>query len=289
MQDVRNIGIVGSGVVGSAIGKVYRLYGHNVLFYDINKIVLETLKSQSYQTTEDIQDVVSKCDIIFVCVPTPTVIKKQEQKNIMEACEALSEAFKKLEQKTTMYKIKTLCIKSTVLPGTTDKIIRPMFAKYNVKVCFYPEFLRAAFSIRDALNPDKTVLGCRNEDKIWIASELNPLLIIGNSTTFIVDTITAEMCKYAANLFLATKISYFNKFGEYCNRVGADSQIIGDIMKRDRQVGPYGVMAGKAYSGMCLVKDMQAFISWAEANKMDTSLLNDAKKINDSLAGDKKC
>jgi len=275
------VGIIGSGIVGQATGMGLVANGHQARFYDIDNRPLQTLREKGYETTDEIEDVIDHAEAIFVCVPTPTVNKKINLK-IIESC-AIS--IGKSLRNTNKYLVITF--RSTIPPQTTrTKLIPLLEAASGLRsgedfgVCMNPEFLREKSPLQDFLEPNRIVVGAldkRSGDKLRnIYSNFTCPLIV-------TDLDTAEMIKYSSNTFLAAKISFFNEIYLICRKLGIDEKVVSDAVALDPRIGKYGVFGGTPFGGMCLPKDLQAFIHFAGTKGINPVLLKAIAKVNQQI------
>ncbi len=279
-----NIGIIGSGVVGSATGKGFKDLGNNVAFFDIDTNKVEYLKKHGFQATTDIEYVVKNSDIFFLCVPTPD---KNQEIDLSIIKSAVMELSKECKDKKDYFLI---VVKSTVTPMTTENIIIPLIEKYSNKkvgndfgVCFNPEFLREANPYEDFMNPDRIVIGEYDKKSGDI---LEQLYLPFNCPIIRTNLNTAEMAKYANNCFYATKISFFNEIHLICQKIGIDSNIIRKIVQLDKFYGTHPWEHGHSFGGKCLPKDLNAVIAFFKrANIHDPVLLKAVRKVNNYMDG----
>ena len=274
------ISIIGSGFVGTAIGKGLAGLGNEVIFYDVVDKDLPNF-------TKDINYAIKNSGISFICVPTPAMEEKIDLRYIKEAAKNIGNALA-LQQN---YHV--VVIKSTVVPTTTENVVIPILEKYSGKkagefgVCMNPEFLTEIGSSwtedkgykKDFLTEDRIVIGEYDKKSGDILEELYKPL---NKPIFRTDLKTAELIKYASNCMLATKITYWNEIFLICKELGIDSQIVANIVGLDPRIGKYGTVHGKAFGGKCLSKDLKAFISFVEKHHK-TKLLKAVDDINEGM------
>lgn len=290
------ISIIGSGYIGSLIGKGLKEDGNSVIFYDINLDQINKLKSEGHEATSDIEHAVKNSDISFICVPTPTKHGQIDLSYIKSAIENLS---KQLKNKKIYHLV---VIKSTVVPTTTENIIKPLIENISGKkcgrdfgLCTNPEFLTQMNKIvkdpemkkwYDA-NPmakktfdDKAVIGEFDKKS---GDMLEAIFKKIDIPVYRADLKTAEMIKYAHNLNLASKISYWNEMFLICNELGIDSKTVAEIVSQDTRVGKYGTVHGKAFGGACLPKDLEAFIEFVKTKNINPELLESVQNINKKM------
>lgn len=291
-----SISIIGSGYVGSSIGKGLQETGNKVIFYDINEDAIKRLVDEGYNATLDIKKAIEETDISFLCVPTPTKDEKIDLRYVQSAVEALG---KELENKTSYHLI---VIKSTVVPTTTENFIKSLLEKNSRKICgqdfglcVNPEFLTQVD--RTTKDPELKTWYETNPDAIKTFEEkvvigeydkrsgdtLEKLFKQPNIPTFRTDLKTAELIKYAHNLNLANRISYWNEIFLICNALGIDSKKVAEIVSTDTRIGKYGTVHGKAFGGNCLPKDLAAFLDFIKEYNVDSKILKATHEINEHM------
>lgn len=243
------IAILGIGMVGGALSKVL----DNSVLYDPPKGI------------GNIDDV-NKCDVIFICVPTPG----ECDLTIME--EAISE----------LRGNKIVVIKSTVLPGTTDYFQK----KYpQHKFLFNPEFLTEATADQDMRYPDRQIIGYTKES-FTVAEDIMLMLPLAPFER-IVPVKEAEMAKYYNNAWFATKVIFANQIYDICQATGIDYDSVRNMAAADKRVGKSHLdvlhKGYRGFGGKCLPKDLNAIIKFAKDNNVKVPLLEITKKINDTL------
>jgi|TARA_B110000483_G_scaffold241766_1_gene325631 UDPglucose 6-dehydrogenase len=268
-----NIGIVGQGFVGSAV-KAGLETEFNVLTYD--KFVEE-------KTNSSLLNIVSKCDVIFVCVPTPMDMETGEchigiVESVVRDIDRLC---------IDLDVVPTLVVKSTVPPGTIDNL-NDLVAQH-CNVTFNPEFLTEANAVNDFINQNRIVLG---GDK----SALRPVVEIFESAfpgvpIKVTTAATAEMVKYTTNCFLATKVSFANEIYDICRHSHIDYNEMVDIAKLDTRLGNShwmvpGPDGDRGYGGHCFPKDMTALRYIASQMPVATPTLDGASKTNSNVRKD---
>lgn len=287
------ISIIGSGYVGTNVGMGFRKLGNDVIFYDIDEKRIEEFKQKGLNATTDIKYAIENSDISFVSVPTPSKDGKIDLSFIKAATESIASV---LKNKTGYH---TIVIKSTVVPMTTEKVVKPIIEKMSGKKCgkdfglaMNPEFLTQIHNSwssdpsakKDFFSEDRIVIGEYDKKSGDTVEQLfKPL----NIPIFRTDLKTAEIIKYAANCCLASRISYWNEIFYICNKLGVDSNIVANIVAMDKRVGKYGTVHGKAFGGTCFPKDLQAFIFFAEEFGHDPVFLKAIRDVNEKIAKDK--
>ena len=278
------ISIIGSGFVGTAIGKGLIELGNEVIFYDIvDKDLL------NFTFTKDINHAIENSDISFICVPTPE--RENGEIDLSYIKEAAINIGKVLANKEEYHLV---VVKSTVVSGTTEDVVIPILEKYSGKkagseigACMNPEFLTEISGTwskdedtkKDFFTEDRIVIGEYDKKSGDVLEELYKPL---NKPIFRVDLRTAELIKYASNCMLAAKISYWNEIFLICKELGIDSQEVANIVGLDPRIGKYGTVHGKAFGGKCLPKDLKAFISFAKKYR-NVRLLKAVDDINEEM------
>lgn len=287
------ISIIGSGVVGSIVGMGFRDLGNDVVFYDIDNGKMEKLREKGIDSTTNMNKAIDNSDISFVAVPTPSKDGKIDLTFIKKATESIANA---LKSKGSYH---TIVIKSTVVPTTTEEIVKPLLEKVSGKkcgedfgLCMNPEFLT---EIRNTWSDDSSMTrGFFSEERIVIGEfdkkagdiveELYKPL---NVPIFRTNIKVAELIKYASNSALATRISYWNEIYYICEKLGIDSDFVARVVGMDKRIGKYGTIHKKAFGGKCLPKDLQAIITFSKQTGHDPILLNAVNEINERIKEEK--
>lgn len=274
-----NIGIIGSGTVGGATGKVLKALGNDVTFCDVSEQKLLALKKEGHPVTSKIEELVSQTQVSFVCVNTPTDSRGEQDLSAIQS--VVSVLARTLDHVTHHHLI---VFRSTLLPGTmTNFVTRSLESRCGRKrgkdydVCYNPEFLTENNAIRDMFSPDRIVIG---EDREGASSCLQELYRPLRSRILVTTFEGAELIKYASNCFLALKISFFNEIGLACRKIGVDDRIVSKGVSLDRRIGTYGVMFGRPFDGKCFPKDLRAWVSFAGKLGLKPDLIQGALEIN---------
>lgn len=282
-----SIGLIGAGFVGKAIGQYFVRKEYNVKFYDKNLNVVENLQNEGFNATAKIEEL-SKCKYLIVSVPTPTDSEgNQVLEHILDATMKIANIIKNSSEEHI------IILKSTLLPGTTQNIVVPIFGKLSnadkIGVIYSPEFLTEINStwIEDEKynvtpeNEYRLVIG-EGEDKRWGDEMLEELYFDIAIPIIRTDYKTAEFIKYASNNALAARISYWNEIFLVCKELGIDSNIVAQAAALDPRIGKYGTIHGKAFGGKCLPKDLAAFIRFAKMYRT-VPLHQAVKEVNDEM------
>ena len=264
------IGIVGQGYVGTAIKVGFEPY-YELETYD---------KYNESKTTCDLKQLVWGCEVIFVCVPTPMNEDGSCHTDIVES------VVKEIDEWVSRYHkdIKpTVVIKSTVPPGTTDRLHR----KYkNVNVVFNPEFLTEANFIEDFKTQDRIILGGTRKGTNLLRQVYSKVF----PTAHIIKTgsITAEMVKYMTNAYLATKVSFSNEIKQICDKLDIDYDKVVEYATLDERLGKThlsvpGPDGDLGFGGHCLPKDINALINVAHELGVEVEVLESVVETNDKV------
>lgn len=245
------LGVTGYGVVGSATADVLRRLGHTVFINDTNPDRVEAGVQLGFGLREGATDI----EVDFVCVP---------------------EAFA-AEAVTGLQNASVIVLRSTVTPGTTDRLATEL----GRPLLFMPEFLREATAAWDALNPNLVLIGSHDNDTgNLVGSIFAPLM----SKVVVVQPAVAEMVKLSLNSYLHTIISFWNEIHLICEKIGLPSQLVGRLCAEDPRVPTYGaVMHGSPVGGRCLPKDIAQLIGFASELQYSPDLLLEAQRVNKKL------
>ncbi|MGG1573354.1 UDP-glucose dehydrogenase family protein [Fictibacillus sp. NRS-1165] len=290
-----NVLIIGAGYVGTTTGLLFAELGHSVTLIDVDgkkindmqngKLFfyepgLDTLLTKHLCTGKisfeiDHQRAIKDNHVIFICVGTPQNQDGSANLNFLrEASEFIG---------SNLIEYKIIVIKSTV-PAGTSKQVKQWIEKTKkdpvpFDVLSNPEFLREGSALKDALYPDRIIVGSENEQATSTLQEL----YMGIDSPFIVTTPSAaELIKYTANSFLATKISFINEIAKLCDKLDINVQDVAKGVGLDSRIGPLFLEAGIGYGGSCFPKDVLALIDTAKKNGTDLSILEKVHDINEN-------
>jgi len=290
-----NIAVVGTGYVGLVSGTCFAETGNNVICVDIDpekisklstgsitiyepgleKIFLRNLKEDRLKFTTNLSAGIKNADVIFLALPTPPGEDgSADLKYVLGVANELGKIL-------TGYKI--IVNKSTVPVGTAEKVRNAILVNYNGEfdVISNPEFLREGVAVDDFMKPDRVVIGTLSERARSLMSKLySPYVRQGNPIIFM-DEKSAELTKYAANSFLATKISFINEIAQLCERVGADVDMVRRGIGSDERVGKRFLFPGIGYGGSCFPKDVKALIKSAGDVDYDFKILKSVEDVNE--------
>ena len=290
--------MIGTGYVGLVSGACFSDLGNDVICVDkdLNKIenlkkgiipiyepgldelALKNFKNKRLKFSTNLKDSISKSDIIFICVGTPT------KKNGSAA--DLSQIFNVAKEiSVSINKFKIIITKSTV-PVTTgdeiEKIISKKVFKKLFSVVSNPEFLREGEAIRDFSYPDRIVIGTNDKRSNKTLKNLYSPLISKGAKYINTSRRAAELIKYASNAFLATKITFINELSNLCEKIDVNIEDISIGMGLDKRIGSRFLRAGPAYGGSCFPKDTKAIVSTSDKFKTNLSVIKSVIKSNDN-------
>lgn len=288
------ITVVGTGYVGLVTGTCFAETGNKVTCVDIDvskveklsagqitiyepgleKIFIRNIKEERLSFTTSLEESVEEAEIIFLALPTPPGADgSADLKYVLGVANHLGKILKG-------YKV--IVNKSTVPVGTADKVSAIISQNYKGEfdVVSNPEFLREGVAVDDFMKPDRVVIGTRSDKAKKILRDLYaPFVRQGNPVIFM-DERSSELTKYAANSFLATKISFMNEIAQLCERVGADVDMIRIGIGSDDRIGKRFLFPGIGYGGSCFPKDVQALIMSSDEVKYDFEILKAVEKVN---------
>ncbi len=289
------IAVVGTGYVGLVTGtcfaetgntvicvdidenKVKKLAGGQITIYEpgLEKLFQRNIKEERLQFTTDLAAGIKEAAIIFLALPTPAGEDgSADLKYVLSVAENIGKLL-------TGYKI--IINKSTVPVGTAEKVRNAIIKNYSNEfdVVSNPEFLREGVAVEDFMKPDRVVIGTQSETAIKLMNELYaPFVRQGNPVIFM-DERSAELTKYAANSFLATKISFMNEIAQLCERLDADVDMVRRGIGSDDRIGKRFLFPGIGYGGSCFPKDVQALVRSSSEVKYDFRILNAVMDVNE--------
>ncbi|MBY0348910.1 MAG: UDP-glucose/GDP-mannose dehydrogenase family protein [Hydrotalea flava] len=290
------IAVVGTGYVGLVSGTCFAETGNHVTCIDIDakkvqklaagtitiyepgleKIFIRNLNEKRLDFTTHLAEGIKDAQIIFLALPTPPGEDgSADLKYILGVADQLGKLL-------NGYKV--IVDKSTVPVGTADKVKAAIAANFKGEfdVVSNPEFLREGVAVDDFMKPDRVVIGTTSERARKIMGELYaPYVRQGNPVIFM-DEKSAELTKYAANSFLATKISFMNEIAQLCEKLGADVDMVRRGIGSDERIGKRFLFPGIGYGGSCFPKDVQALIKSAEQVQYDFKILKAVETVNEN-------
>ncbi len=289
------IAVVGTGYVGLVTGtcfaetgnkvtcvdidasKVARLSGGEITIYEpgLEKLFLRNLQEGRLQFTTNLKEGIEGASIIFLALPTPPGADGHAD---------LQYILKVADDLGFLLKGYTVIVdKSTVPVGTAAKVRAAIAKNYSGEfdVVSNPEFLREGVAVDDFMKPDRVVIGSSSDRAKKLMGDLfAPFVRQGNPVIYM-DEASAELTKYAANSFLATKISFMNEIAQLCERMGADVDMVRRGIGSDDRIGKRFLFSGIGYGGSCFPKDVQALIKSAASHDYDFKILNAVERVNE--------
>ncbi|MDB4075748.1 MAG: UDP-glucose/GDP-mannose dehydrogenase family protein [Crocinitomicaceae bacterium] len=291
---MKKIAVVGTGYVGLVSGTCFAETGNQVVCVDIDEkkvdqmkngivpiyepnldvIFEKNIKAERISFTTDLKAAVDFAEIIFLALPTPPGEDgSADLSYVLNVADQLGEM---------MTEFKVIVDKSTVPVGTAEKVEAKIREKATVDfaVVSNPEFLREGFAVDDFLNPDRVVIGTEHEKAIKIMSELYEPFVQSNRPIIIMDEKSAELTKYAANSFLATKITFMNEIANFCELVGADVDKVRQGVGSDSRIGHKFLYPGIGFGGSCFPKDVQALVRSGNQAGYSFEIINSVLEVN---------
>ena len=292
-----NIAMIGAGYVGLVSGACFADFGHNVVCVDLDRSKVEALQNgeipiyepgldalveknvsdKRLSFTTELTSAVAGADAVFIAVGTPSRggDGHADLKYVYQAAKDVAAAADGFTVVVT---------KSTVPVGTGDrveKILREERPDGDFAVVSNPEFLREGAAISDFKRPDRVVVGTLCERAREVMSEIYRPLYLNNQPLLFTDRRTSELIKYAANAFLATKITFINEIADLCEKVGANVQEVAHGIGLDNRIGRKFLHAGPGYGGSCFPKDTMALIKTAQDNEAPIRIVETVAAVND--------
>ena len=289
------IAVVGTGYVGLVTGTCFAETGNDVSCIDIDaakvqklsegqitiyepglsKLFLRNLKEERLKFTTSLEEGVRDAEIVFLALPTPPGADgSADLKYVLGVAESLGKIMK-------TYKV--IVDKSTVPVGTAEKVHAALAKNYSGEfdVVSNPEFLREGVAVDDFMKPDRVIIGTSSEKARRVMEELyNPFVRQGNPIIFM-DERSAELTKYAANSFLAAKITFMNEVAQLCERLDADVDMVRRGLGSDERIGKRFLFPGIGYGGSCFPKDVQALVKSSVDAGYDFKMLQAVMEVNE--------
>lgn len=294
-----NISVIGSGYVGLVSGTCFAEMGNQVICVDNSPEKLEKLQNAEVTIYEpgleilftrniekkrllftgDLKEAVLNTDVIFLCLPTP---QDEDGSADLQYVLGVAGEIGKIMKEAKVQSYKIIVNKSTVPVGTaklvSDEIRKNGFDNFDI--VSNPEFLREGFAVEDFMKPDRIVIGAENKKALEIMRELYEPFVRQGNPIIEMNTASSEVTKYAANSYLAMRITYMNELANFCEEVGADIDLVRKGMGSDSRIGKRFLFAGIGYGGSCFPKDVNALIRTSEERGSEISLLKVVDKVN---------
>jgi UDPglucose 6-dehydrogenase len=287
-----NIACIGTGFVGVVTSAVFAKLGNTVVGLDIDpakveslkqgivpffepglqELLVETQKTGNLTFTTDYQSAISQSDIVMIMVGTPSAPDGQaDLKYVLAAAESLAPHLKENA---------IVIVKSTVPPGTNEKVRTVIKSKTAAifEMASVPEFLKEGTAVDDTLHPDRAVIGVESDRARDILVKLHEPL---TTNVVVMKPESAQMCKYAANNYLATRITFINQIADLCEVNGADIEEVIKGIGQDKRIGTHYWYPGLGYGGSCFPKDVKEVAAYAKAVGESDSLFIKVDDINE--------
>jgi UDPglucose 6-dehydrogenase len=291
-----NIAVVGTGYVGLVTGACFSEFGNHVVCVDndagkiamlernempiyepgLDALVERNVKAGRLSFTTDLKGAVERALVVFIAVGTPQGNDgRADLSFVREVARAVAE---------NLNAYKVVVTKSTV-PAGTGVTVREIIETHRKEahafsVASNPEFLREGSAIEDFLRPNRVVIGCEDEMAAAIMKDLYRPLYLIETPVVVTNVVTAEVIKYAANAFLATKISFINEIADLCEKVGADVHDVARGMGLDQRIGRKFLHPGPGYGGSCFPKDTRAILELARDNDVPLKIVAAVIDVN---------
>lgn len=294
-----NLSVIGTGYVGLVSGTCFAEMGNQVICVDNNLEKLKKLKEgiipiyepglevlflrnivkKRLQFTDDLKYAVLNSDFIFLCLPTPQGEDgSADLKYVFNVAEDIGKILQ--ESKTKDFKI--IVNKSTVPVGTSSSVTQ-ILEKYgltNFEVVSNPEFLREGFAVEDFMKPDRIIIGAKSGSVFKKMRELYEPFVRQGNPIFEMNPESSEVSKYAANSYLAMRITYMNELANFCEVVGADVEMVRKGMGSDTRIGKRFLFPGIGYGGSCFPKDVNALIKTSQDHDSPMKILKVVDEVN---------
>lgn len=290
------LAVVGTGYVGLVVGACFAETGNEVTCVDRVKAKIQMLKrgripiyepgleelvrrnvdEKRLSFSTKLREAVRRADVILIAVGTPTDEDgSADLQHVLSAAREIGEA---------MNGYKVIVDKSTV-PAGTAALVRKTIRKatrHSFSVVSNPEFLKQGAAVEDFLKPDRVVIGADDERAAKIMADLYRPFTRTGAPIMVMDTTSAEVCKYAANAMLATRISFMNEIANVCERFGADADKVRQAIAKDRRIGPAFLFPGIGYGGSCFPKDVKAIVKFSADKNYRFRILEAVEAVNES-------
>ena len=289
------IAVIGTGYVGLVVGACLAETGNEVSCVDkdaakirllnkgkipiyepgLEELVRRNKAEKRLSFTTDLPEAVKPAQIVFIAVGTPT--GEDGSADLQHVLAAAKEVARSLGGYTVIVD------KSTVPAGTADKVheVVGREAKKAFSVVSNPEFLKQGAAVEDFLKPDRVVIGANDAKAADLMRELYRPFTRTGAPIMVMDTASAELCKYAANAMLATRISFMNEIANVCERFGADVDKVRQAIASDKRIGPAFLFPGVGYGGSCFPKDVKAIIKSSSDRKYRFRILEAVEAVNE--------
>jgi UDPglucose 6-dehydrogenase len=288
------IAVIGTGYVGLVVGACFAETGNEVICVDkdaakvrmlkrgkipiyepgLEEVVRRNHAEKRLQFTQTLPDAVRRAEVIFIAVGTPTAEDgSADLQHVLSAAREVARA---------MNGYKVIVDKSTVPVGTSELVRATMEkeTRYPFSVVSNPEFLKQGAAVEDFLKPDRVVIGATDTRAAEIMVDLYRPFTRTGAPIMVMDAASAELCKYAANAMLATRISFMNEVANVCEMFGADVDKVRQAVASDKRIGPAFLFPGIGYGGSCFPKDVKAIIKFSADKKYGFKILEAVEAVN---------
>jgi UDPglucose 6-dehydrogenase len=289
------IAVIGTGYVGLVVGACFAETGNEVVCVDkdaakirmlnrgripiyepgLQELVRRNAGERRLTFTTKLPEAVRKASVVFIAVGTPT--GEDGSADLQHVLAAAKEIARSLSGYTVIVD------KSTVPAGTADQVheVIAREAKHPFAVVSNPEFLKQGAAVDDFMRPDRVVIGTNDPRAGEIMRELYRPFTRTGAPIMVMDPASAELCKYAANAMLATRISFMNEIANVCERFGADVDKVRQAIASDKRIGPAFLFPGCGYGGSCFPKDVKAIIRFSSDKKYRFRILEAVEQVNE--------
>ena len=288
------LSVIGTGYVGLVVGTCFAESGNDVICVDnderklrmlkkgespifepgLSDLLKKNIEDKRILFTDSLEKAVRNSEIIFLALPTP-----QSEDGSADLQHVIAVA-RQIGKAMNGYKV--IVNKSTVPVGTGDRVreIVARETKFEFDVVSNPEFLKEGAAVNDFMKPDRIVVGTRSARALALMEDLYAPFIRTGNPLIVMDERSSELTKYAANSFLATKISFMNEIANLCERVGADVDMVRKGMGTDARIGQQFLFAGIGYGGSCFPKDVVALLNTSSTSGYPLELLQAVESVN---------
>lgn len=294
------LSVIGTGYVGLVSGTCFAEMGNDVICVDNDPKKLEKLNNEEvtiYEPglevlfkrnieqkrlsfTNDLEHAVLNSEIIFLCLPTP---QDEDGSADLKYVFAVAEDIAAILNKHGDNEFKIIVNKSTVPVGTSIKVTELIKSKgvNNFEVVSNPEFLREGFAVEDFMKPDRIVIGANSKEAMAKMKKLYEPFVRQGNPILEMDPQSSEVTKYAANSYLAMRITYMNELANFCERVGANVDLVRKGMGTDSRIGKRFLFPGIGYGGSCFPKDVKALVNTSTEHGSTMSILKLVDEVNE--------
>lgn len=294
------IAIVGTGYVGLVSGTCFAEVGNTVYCVEVDaekvsmiqsgkspiyepglEILLErNVREQRLIVTQDLRSAVRACTMLFLCLPTPpNEDGSADLHYVLEVATHIAQIVKE----ENILDGRVIITRSTVPVGTAVRVrsaVDAVTTEHPISIASNPEFLREGFAVEDTMKPERVVIGTREEHVQTLLCDIYEPFVSNGNPIFVMDEKSAEVTKYAANSFLATKISFMNDLSAYCETVGVDIENVRMGIGSDSRIGKRFIFPGVGYGGSCFPKDVKALIHSAREAGTPMRIVEAVEDVN---------